>query len=163
MKAHQIIALVAILCAGGCSHAPVANSVDLTPAIASVDKADLSLTKAIKSNDKKQIVQQVQAAKSELQVTRKSLLSQQELARKVAETRDWWINHSAEQDKIITKLEAKVSHFNRLLFLASSLAGVLVGIVVGRFAMLFSPYGVVLGAAAGIAAGGATWLVLAHL
>ena len=163
MKTTHIIAVIAMLLLVGCSHAPIAVPVDLAPAIASVDKVDASLTHAIKSNDKKKIVQQVQSARQELAVAKKQILSQQALADQLAATRDWWKNHSAEQDTEIVALKKKLSHFNHLLFLASSLAGILAGLVIGRLAMAFSPYGVVLGIGAGAITFGAVWAILAHL
>jgi hypothetical protein len=160
----HFLTVVAILCVVGCTHTPpVANPVNLSPAIASVDKADTFLTKAIKSNDKKEIVQQVQSARQDLQEAKTNLLSQQKLSEQVAATRDWWMQHSADQDKEITVLKEKLVHFHHLVWIASSLSGVLAGLVIGRFAMAFSPYGALVGIAVGVMAGGATAAILSHL
>ena len=157
------ICILAALLLVGCAHKPIANPVNLAPALVSVDKAEASLSKAIKSNDKKEIVQEIVQAKQNIQVAKKQILGQQELANQVVASRDWWQNKSGEQDKEIAALKTKLSHFDHLLFLASSLAGILVGLVIGRLAMTFSPYGIVIGIVTGIATFGSVWAILAHL
>jgi len=163
MKALQIIAVSAMLCVVGCAHRPVANPVDLAPAVASVDKADQSLSQAIKSNDKQQIVSQVKVAQQELKVAKTQILTQQGFAKQLADTRDWWQNDSLSKDKVIQKLQDKVRHFDHLLIIASSLAGLLAGWIAGSIAMRFSTYGIVIGIGVGAAASGAAWAILAHL
>lgn len=163
MKSLQIIAGCAMLCVVGCAHKPVANPVDLAPAFASVDKADLSLSKAVKSNDRKEIVQEVRQAQQELKTAKAQILTQEGFAKQLADTRDWWQNDSLSKDKTIQKLQDKVRHFDHLLIIASSLAGLLAGWVVGSIAMRFSPYGIVIGIGAGVVASGSAWAILAHL
>ena len=156
-----------IVCASmiliGCAHRPVANPVDLTPAIHSVDKIDESLTRIGKSNDKQQIKQIVVEAKQEIQTARQSLFTQQKLAEQMAANRDWWKDYSSKQEGEIVALKKKLVHFNHLLFAVSTLAGILVGLVIGRLAMAFSPYGIVIGIIAGGITFGSTWAVLSHL
>ena len=155
--------ILAALLLSGCAHRQEAIPVDLSPAINSIEKASISLSKATKCNDKKQINESLVEAQKDLNQAKGNIYTQQALAQKLSESRDWWKNHSSEQDSEIQALKTKLSHFNHLLFLSSSLAGIMVGLVVGRFAMAFSPYGVLVGIGAGIAASGATWAILAHL
>jgi hypothetical protein len=156
--------MMAIMLSGCASfHPKTPDPVNLAPAIADVDKADQSLSKALQSHEQKQIVQQVQSAKQDLQEVKQSLFAEQSLSRKLAEDRDWWMQHSEDQDKEIAQLKEKLSHFNHLLFIASSLFGILAGIIVGRIGMSLSPYGAWIGVGAGALAFGSAWQLLAHL
>lgn len=162
MKPLPIVAGIALFLLVGCSHAPVANPVDLAPAVASVDKADSTLTKAIQSHDQKQIVEQVKQAKVELQTAKAQILSQQHLADQLAATRDWWKNDSQKKDAKVASLEDRVSHLSHLLFLCSALISIVAG-GIGWSLFKDIPYGAWITGGIVITTFTSAWFALGHL
>jgi len=161
MKRILGIALIALVT--GCAHAPQQVHVDLQPAIAEATTASKDLDVALKSDSIPAKNQAIVAAKKEVEETKASLLSQQVLAQRAQEQIDFLTNKDQQQEKLISQLKEKVSHFDKLLFILSGLIGVIVAFVIGSFAMRFSPYGALIGIGSGVAASGASWGILSHL
>ncbi len=147
----------------GCASIPKQNYLDLSPAIANTNNAVKELDVALKQKTVALKNQSIKVAQNDINRIRQQLLTEANLAKKLQEQCDFFINSNKEKDKEISSLKQRISHFNKLLFILSSIIGMLVTFMIGRIAMAFSPYGIFIGIGAGVSAFGATWALLSHL
>ena len=147
----------------GCASIPKSNYFDLSPAIANTNNAVKELDVALKQKTVALKNQAIKVAQNDINQIRQQLLTEANLAKKLQDQCDFFINSNKEKDKEISSLKQRISHFNKLLFILSSIIGMLVTFMIGRIAMAFSPYGIFIGVGAGLSAFGASWALLSHL
>jgi len=147
----------------GCASIPKHSYFDLSPAIANTNNAVKQLDVALQQKTVALKNQAIKVAQNDINQIRQQLLTEADLAKKLQSQVDFFINSNKEKDKEISNLKQRISHFNKLLFILSSIIGMLVTFMVGRIAMAFSPYGIFIGVGAGVSAFGATWALLSHL